>query len=73
MNNETPHQNQDRIFSPGGNNFVAGKSPYPNNRATTILAQEAIQELPEREGNLDNTNDYSELEMAENARQVNIA
>ena len=43
-------------------------SPAPEYRPATNLVKETIEELPEREQNMDNTNDYDEDEMIENAK-----
>ena len=75
---ETP--NQERMFSPipqqnkapGLYNYNMKDSISPSrqfNRPATNLVHpsDTIQELPEKEQNMDNTNDYSEDEIRENA------
>jgi len=63
---ETP--NQERMFSPIPHQNTNGLSPNKQvYRPPTNLVhpQDTIQELPEKEGNMDNTNDYEE-EIKEN-------
>lgn len=60
-----------RVFSPvpSQNLGPGGVSPFQYARPDTniVYPQDTILELPDREQNPDNTNDYSEYEMKQNA------